>query len=146
MLRIMPFLQLRVRSAFWIPDTLCGLLRPGFTVSLLTCYKCFGAASAKDRLDTMIRNAINAGEIPGPRYLANAWEIAKPDGDLVASITSFADSPEGQCDLCSDLYQTLIYDISTEMRQIIRRNIEVIGIDNIKLSMSGEEIIETRSA
>jgi hypothetical protein len=32
---------------------------------------CFGAASAKERLDVVIRNAINAGDIPGPRYLAN---------------------------------------------------------------------------
>jgi imidazolonepropionase-like amidohydrolase len=32
------------------------------------------------------------------------------------------------------------------MRQTIRRNVEVIRVDNIKLSMSGEEITETRSA
>lgn len=39
---------------------------------------CFGAASAKDRLDVVIRNAINEGSIPGPRYLANGKEIAVP--------------------------------------------------------------------
>jgi imidazolonepropionase-like amidohydrolase len=32
------------------------------------------------------------------------------------------------------------------MRKVIRRNIEVIGVDNIKLSMSGDAITETRSA
>jgi hypothetical protein len=62
----------------------------------MTFSRCFGAASAKDRLDTVIRDAINAGDIPGPRYLANAREIAKPNGDLVASITAFAKGPEGQ--------------------------------------------------
>jgi len=30
---------------------------------------CFGAASAKDRLDVVIRDAINEGSLPGPRYL-----------------------------------------------------------------------------
>ncbi|KAK7413334.1 hypothetical protein QQX98_007777 [Neonectria punicea] len=88
---------------------------------------CFGAASAKDWLDVVVRDAINAGDIPGPRYLANAREIAKPDGDLVAGITRFADGPE-------------------EMRQVVRHNIENIGVDNVKLSMSGEEICEVRSA
>lgn len=31
---------------------------------------CVGAASAKERIDTCLRNAINANDIPGPRYLA----------------------------------------------------------------------------
>ncbi|EXK25180.1 hypothetical protein FOMG_18156 [Fusarium oxysporum f. sp. melonis 26406] len=88
---------------------------------------CFGAASAKDRLDVVVRDAINAGDIPGPRYLANAREIAKTDGELVAGITRFADGPD-------------------EMREVIKHNIENIGVDNIKLSISGEEITEIRSA
>jgi len=37
-------------------------LDSGFTM-------CFGAASAKDRLDVVIRDAINEGSLPGPRYL-----------------------------------------------------------------------------
>ncbi|KAM5350912.1 hypothetical protein ACJ41O_003635 [Fusarium nematophilum] len=81
---------------------------------------CFGAAAAKDRLDVVARDAINAGDIPGPRYLANAREIAKPEGELVAGIT--------------------------QMREVIKHNIENIGVDNIKLSISGEEITEVRSA
>ncbi|KAI8627346.1 hypothetical protein F5Y19DRAFT_486943 [Xylariaceae sp. FL1651] len=88
---------------------------------------CFGAAAAKDRLDAVIRDAINAGDLPGPRYLANAREIAKPDGELIPDITAYADGPE-------------------EMLKVIRHNVEKIGVDNIKLSMSGEEITETRSA
>ncbi|KIW24854.1 uncharacterized protein PV07_10542 [Cladophialophora immunda] len=87
---------------------------------------CFGAASAKDRLDCVVRDAINAGDIPGPRYLANAKEIARRDGTLLPSITAFADGPD-------------------EMREVIRRHIG-FGVDNIKLSMSGEEITETMRA
>ncbi|RSM03745.1 hypothetical protein CDV31_010364 [Fusarium ambrosium] len=88
---------------------------------------CFGAAAAKDRLDVVVRDAINAGDIPGPRYLANAREIAKPEGELVAGIIRFADGPQ-------------------EMRDAIKYNIETIGVDNVKLSISGEEITEIRSA
>src|SRR5690606_4817405 len=39
-----------------------------------------GAAAAKPRLDVVIRNAINSGTIPGPRYLANSQEIATLGG------------------------------------------------------------------
>lgn len=87
---------------------------------------CFGAASAKERLDVVIRDAINAGDIPGPRYLANGKEMARRDGELVAGITAYADGPD-------------------EMREVIRHHVAQ-GVDNIKLSMSGEEITETRSA
>ncbi|KAH6663017.1 isoaspartyl dipeptidase-like protein [Halenospora varia] len=87
---------------------------------------CFGAASAKERLDVVIRDAINAGDIPGPRYLANGKEMARRDGDLVAGITAYADGPD-------------------EMREVIRYHVD-LGVDQIKLSMSGEEITETRSA
>lgn len=55
---------------------------------------CFGAASAKKRLDVVIRDAINAGDIPGPRYLANGMEMARRGGELVGSISAFADGPE----------------------------------------------------
>jgi septum formation topological specificity factor MinE len=82
--------------------------------------RCFGAASAKERLDVVIRDAINAGDIPGPRYLANGKEMARRDGDLVAGITAYADGPD-------------------EMREVIRHHVS-LGVDNIKLSMSGEEV------
>jgi len=87
---------------------------------------CFGAASAKERLDIVIRDAINEGRIPGPRYLANGKEIAVPDGELVPGITAFAKGP-------------------LEMREVIRHHIK-LGVDTIKLSMSGEQICETRDA
>lgn len=87
---------------------------------------CYGAASAKERLDVVIRDAINNGSIPGPRYLANGKEMAVPDGDLVPGITAFASGP-------------------LEMRETIRHHVK-LGVDQIKLSMSGEQITETRDA
>lgn len=87
---------------------------------------CLGAASAKDRLDVVARDAINAGRFPGPRYLANGPEIAVTGGALVKGITKFADGPEG-------------------MRKAVRELIE-IGVDQIKLSMTGEEITGTQRA
>lgn len=87
---------------------------------------CVGAASAKARLDVVIRNAINAGQIPGPRYLANAQEIAVTGGQLIDSITAFADGPE-------------------EFRKQVRYNVS-IGADLVKLSMSGEEITGNQRA
>lgn len=68
----------------------------------------------------VIRDAINAGDIPGPRYLANGKEIVRRDGGLVDSISAFADGPD-------------------EMREVIRHHIK-LGVDQIKLSMSGEEV------
>ncbi|KAK4496382.1 hypothetical protein PRZ48_012362 [Zasmidium cellare] len=87
---------------------------------------CYGAASAKERLDVVIRDAINEGNIPGPRYLANGKEMAVPNGDLAPGITAFASGP-------------------LEMREMIRHHIK-LGVDNIKLSMSGEQITELRDA
>lgn len=85
-------------SAFLTRDTPCECRYVSATLALLKLipHRCFGAASAKDRLDVVVRDAINAGDIPGPRYLANAKEIAKTDGELVAGITRFADGPDGK--------------------------------------------------
>jgi hypothetical protein len=86
----------------------------------LKAHRCFGAASAKERLDVVIRDAINAGDIPGPRSLANGKEMARHGGELIGSITAFADGPN-------------------EMREVIRHHVK-LGVDNIKLSISGEEV------
>jgi imidazolonepropionase-like amidohydrolase len=87
---------------------------------------CLGAASAKERLDVVCRDAINTGRFPGPRYLANGPEIAVTGGALIKSITKFADGPEG-------------------MRKAVRELVD-IGVDQIKLSMTGEEITGTQHA
>lgn len=82
--------------------------------------RCWGAASAKDRLDVVIRDAINAGDIPGPRSLANGKEMARRGGELAEGITAYADGPD-------------------EMREVIRHHVD-LGVDQIKLSMSGEAV------
>lgn len=87
---------------------------------LIPSCRCYGAASAKERLDVVVRDAINAGDIPGPRYLANGKEMARREGELVAGITAYADGP-------------------VEMREVINHHIK-LGVDQIKLSMSGEEV------
>ena len=46
--------------------------------------------------------------------------MARRNGELVAGITAFADGPD-------------------EMREVIREHVN-LGVDNIKLSMSGEEV------
>ncbi|CAN5350604.1 amidohydrolase family protein [soil metagenome] len=89
---------------------------------------CLGAAAAKPRLDVVIRNYINAGKIPGPRYLANGPEIATIGGlgDLNPSHVSaytFVDVITGPM----------------EMRRTVRRLLKE-GVDQIKLNLSGENI------
>jgi N-acetylglucosamine-6-phosphate deacetylase len=69
----------------------------------------------------VVRDAINAGTIPGPRYLANGMEIARRDGELCAGITAYAGGTE-------------------EMREVIRNHIVKVGVDTVKLSMSGEQV------
>ncbi|KAJ5974112.1 hypothetical protein N7481_011322 [Penicillium waksmanii] len=78
---------------------------------------CFGAASAKKRLDVVIRDAINAGDIPGPRFLANGQEMARTGGGT---------SRRNHC-------------LRGWPRANERSHID-IGVDQVKLSMSGESI------
>ncbi|EHK44921.1 hypothetical protein TRIATDRAFT_264804 [Trichoderma atroviride IMI 206040] len=85
--------------------------------------------NAKCYLDSgyTIRSGRNqSGSIPGPRSLANAREIAKTDGELSPDISFMADNVD-------------------DFRRIAR-TIADLGADNIKLSMSGEAITESRSA
>ena len=91
---------------------------------------CVGAASAKERLDVVIRNAINNGEIPGPRYLANGPEIATLGG-LGDTSPPHVMVPE----------MNFGYVISgpEEMRAAVRRFIK-FGVDLIKLNLSGESL------
>jgi imidazolonepropionase-like amidohydrolase len=101
---------------------------------------CFGAASAKKRLDVVIRDAINAGDIPGPRFLANGQEMARRGGELVGGITAFADGPE-------EMRQVYVFNQKVHKLKWlivffcfrIREHIE-LGVDQIKLSMSGESV------
>ncbi|KAJ5805291.1 Xaa-Pro dipeptidase [Penicillium riverlandense] len=83
---------------------------------------CFGAASAQPRLDVCIKGAIKKDMIPGPRTLSNSQEISTTGGAIVPSITKFADGVD-------------------EMRRVVREFL-ALGIDNIKLSMTGDYIHE----
>ncbi|OJZ80603.1 hypothetical protein ASPFODRAFT_212357 [Aspergillus luchuensis CBS 106.47] len=74
----------------------------------------------------VIRDAINTGTIPGPRFLANGREIARTGGELVDLITAYTDGLD-------------------EMRAVVQNHI-ALGVDQIKLSMLGELITQIRDA
>lgn len=83
---------------------------------------CFGAAAARPRLDVCIKGAIKKGMIPGPRTLANSQEISTTGGAIVPVVTKFADGVD-------------------EMRKVVREFLS-LGVDNVKLSMTGDYIHE----
>src|SRR5262247_1366623 len=87
-------------------------------------------ASAKPRLDVVIRNEINAGRIPGPRYTAAGPEITTVGG-LGDSAPSHIPH-EG-------LNLGIVVSGPEEVRRTVRQLIKY-GVDSIKLNLSGEEI------
>jgi imidazolonepropionase-like amidohydrolase len=89
-----------------------------------------GAAAAKPRLDVVIRNAIAAGQIPGPRYLAASQEIATRGGlgDTAPVHVETQDLSFGWVVSGAD-------DILNAVRMFIK-----IGVDVLKLNLSGEYI------
>lgn len=87
---------------------------------------CFGAAAAQPKLDVVIKKAVKSGMIPGPRTLANSQEISTTGGAIIESITKFADGPQ-------------------QMRKVVREFLS-LGIDNVKLSMTGDYIHATMGA
>ena len=84
---------------------------------------CFGAAAAQPRLDIVTKAAVKSGMIPGPRILANGQEISTTGGAIVPSVTRYADGVD-------------------EMRKAVRYFCS-LGVDNLKLSMTGDEIHDT---
>lgn len=95
---------------------------------------CVGAAAAKPRLDVVIRNAINKGQIPGPRYLANGPEIATIGG-----------LGDGNPSHLAGYTFVEIINGPEEMRRCVRKLLKE-GVDLIKLNLSGEEITLTARA
>ena len=91
---------------------------------------CVGAAAAKPRLDVVIRNAINKGQIPGPRYLANCPEITTIGG------LGHAHPPHV---VHEGLNFGLVVNGPEEVRRVVRTMIGY-GVDLIKLNLSGEEL------
>jgi imidazolonepropionase-like amidohydrolase len=91
---------------------------------------CVGAATAKPRLDVVVRNAINEGLIPGPRYLAASQEITVPGGlgdetlpHLPFPEFSFAVNVSG----------------AEDMRRVCRMFLKY-GVDSIKINLSGDNL------
>jgi len=91
---------------------------------------CISAASAKPRVDIVIRNAINKGQIPGPRLLAaSPWltvtgglgDMRTLDNPHVTSMAIPVDGPEN--------YRRVT-------RELIRE-----GVDIIKLVISGDTFV-----
>ena len=92
---------------------------------------CISAAAAKPRLDVVIRNAINAGEIAGPRMLAaSPWlTVTGGLGDLrtlhmphMESMAIVLDGPDA---------------FRQKARELIRE-----GVDIIKLVISGDTFLQ----
>ena len=97
------------------------LLDHGFTSA-------YSAATSKLRLDVVIRNAINAGEFPGPRMRAGSPEITVTGG--------LGDERKAHM-----YYESfgLIADGKEEMRKAVRLCCRE-GVDNIKLNISGDDL------
>src|SRR5882672_12963835 len=91
---------------------------------------CVGAATAKPRLDVVIRNAIQSGQIPGPRYLAASQEITVPGG-LGDETLPHLPYPEFSFGA--------IVNGPEEMRKTVRMFLKY-GVDTVKLNLSGEYI------
>ncbi|AVS91094.1 amidohydrolase family protein [Paracidovorax avenae] len=89
-----------------------------------------GAAAAKPRLDVVLRNAIDAGEFPGPRYLAGSQEITTIGalGDNTLPHMPFEELSFGS--VCSG---------PEEIRRSARTFVKY-GVDHLKINLSGEYI------
>jgi len=85
-------------------------------------------ASAKPRLDIVIRNEINAGRIPGPRYLANGPEITVTGG--------LGDENELHLPHIDTPTFAWVADGPDEVRKICRLLVRE-GTDLFKLNVSG---------
>src|ERR1051325_5356572 len=105
----------------WCRKVAKQYLLAGFT-------SCVGAACAKPRLDVVIRNAINSGQIPGPRYLAASQEITVPGGlgDETLPHLPFPEFSFG-----------VNVNSADEMRKAVRMFLKY-GVDSIKLNLSGD--------
>jgi imidazolonepropionase-like amidohydrolase len=91
---------------------------------------CVGAATAKPRLDVVIRNAIDDGTIVGPRYIAASQEITVPGG---LGDTTAPHLPQHEFAFGA------IVSGAEEMRRCVRMFAKY-GVDQIKINLSGESI------
>ena len=100
------------------------LLDHGFTSA-------YSAASAKLRIDVVIRNAINAGELPGPRLRACGPEITVTGGL----------GDERRAHQFRDSF-AMVADGATEVMKLARLCVRE-NVDSIKLNISGDDHTRT---
>lgn len=108
----------------WSAKVAHSYLKAGFT-------SCLGAACAKPRLDVVIRNAIESGQIPGPRYLAASQEITVPGGlgDEMLSHLPFPEFSFG-----------VVVNGAEDLRKVTRMFLKY-GVDSVKLNLSGDNFV-----
>ena len=92
------------------------------------------AAAAKPRMDVVIRNAINAGDIPGPRMLAATPELTVSGG--------LGDVRLGH--MHRDTF-AIICDGADEFRRVSREMLRE-GVDTLKINPSGDEFVPVARA
>lgn len=95
------------------------MLDHGFTA-------CFGAASAKPRLDIAVRNAIDRGDFPGPRMLAASPEMTVTGGLGDPSLAHLERHNFGY-----------VCDGADEFRRAARLFVRE-GVDTLKINISGD--------
>src|SRR6185295_15604543 len=92
---------------------------------------CAGAATPKPRLDCVIRNAIESGQIPGPRYVAASQEITVT-GSLGDDMLPHLPFPE--------MSFGCVVDGPDGMRKAVRMFLKY-GVDQVKLNLSGDNLV-----
>ncbi|MEY4712972.1 MAG: hypothetical protein RIS88_2422 [Pseudomonadota bacterium] len=108
----------------WSAKVAHNYLKAGFT-------SCLGAACAKPRLDVVVRNAIQSGQIPGPRYLAASQEITVPGGlgDEMLPHLPFPEFSFG-----------VVVNGADDLRRVTRTFLKY-GVDSVKLNLSGDNFV-----
>jgi imidazolonepropionase-like amidohydrolase len=101
------------------------LLDAGFTSA-------YSAASAKMRLDVVVRNEVNAGRSPGPRIRAASPEITVTGGL----------GDENRMHLMRDSFG-IVADGPDAIARAVRTCIRE-GVDNIKLNISGDDFVPAK--
>ena len=96
------------------------MLDAGFT-------SCFSAASAKPRLDVVLRNAIDSGDFPGPRTLAASPEMTVTSG--LGDARLYHMYRENFAVVCNG---------AEEFRRFSREMVRE-GVDTLKMNVSGDD-------
>ncbi len=89
----------------------------------------FSAASARKRADIVVRNAINAGQFPGPRMKAASPEL-----------TPTAGLGDVSMDHLERLSFAIVCDGADEFRKVSRMMVRE-GVDTLKMNPSGDEFV-----